>query len=736
MSEGTDGTTGGSPASASLSGSGELVRLLLDSTAEGIYGIDLEGNCTFANPACAKLLGYDDASDLMGKQMHKLAHHTRSDGEPYPVEECQIYQAFRQNEGTHVDNEMMFCADGVPFPAEYWSYPVERNGELVGCVVTFMDISERRQAEDEKDEADQLVRLLLNSTAEGIYGIDMQGNCTFANPASATLLGFDDVDDLLGKQMHDLIHHTRPDGSPYPVTECQIYKAFRERKGTHVDDEMMFRSNGDPFPAEYWSYPVEREGELVGCVVTFVDITERRRAEAEKQEADDLVRLLLDSTAEGIYGIDMQGNCTFANPACAKLLGVQSVDELIGEQMHNLVHHTRPNGEPYPVEECQIYQAFRDHRGTHVEDENMFCVDGNKFPAEYWSYPIERGGELVGCVVTFVDISDRRRVEEDMRQTEKIAAIGKLAAGMAHELNNPAAAAKRAAGQLVSALDDLQSATFALARSGIIKDQWDKLTDHANSLKQRSAEPVELSPLEASDREGELLTWLDGHGVEDGWELAPTLVSAGFLTSELDSLAAELPEGSLGPVVAWLCRTTTVHDIAGVVDRSTTSISDLVNTVKSYSLMDQAAVQYVDVHVGLEDTLSILRPRLNQGIEVVRDFSDDLPQIQVPAGELNQVWTNLIENAIDALGQSGTITVSTARSDGHVTVEIVDDGPGIPEEIRQKIFDPFFTTKEVGEGTGLGLDVVRRIVTSRCSGEIDFRSTPGETAFLVRLPIK
>ncbi len=604
VSEGADGRSGGPPAAASLSGSGELVRLLLDSTAEGIYGIDLEGNCTFANPACARLLGYDDASDLMGKQMHELAHHTRPDGEPYPVEECQIYQAFRQNEGTHVDDELMFCSDGVPFPAEYWSYPVERNGDLVGCVVTFMDISERRQAEDEKNEADELVRLLLNSTGEGIYGIDMEGRCTFANPASA------------------------------------------------------------------------------------------------------------------------------------KLLGVQSVDELVGEQMHNLVHHTRPNGEPYPVEECQIYKAFRDHQGTHVDDENMFCVDGNPFPAEYWSYPVERGGELVGCVVTFVDISDRRRVEEDMRQTEKIAAIGKLAAGLAHELNNPAAAAKRASGQLVGALDNLQSATFALARSGIIKDQWDKLTAHADSLKRRTAEPVELSPLEASDREGELITWLDNHGVEDGWELAPSLVSAGFQTSELDALAAELPKESVGAVVAWMCRTSTVHEIAGVVDRSTSSISELVDTVKSYSLMDQAAVQYVDIHVGLEDTLSILRPRLNQGIEVIRDFGSDLPQIKVPAGELNQVWTNLIENAIEALGQRGTITVCTARTDGHVTVEIIDDGPGIPEEIRAKIFDPFFTTKEVGEGTGLGLDVVRRIVTSLCSGEIDYRSVPGETAFLVRLPIE
>ena len=297
----------------------EIIRLLLDSTGEGIYGTDMDGVCTFANPACVRLLGFENEQDLLGKNMHELVHHTRPNGEPYPVSECQIYRAFREQVGVHVDDELMFCADGTAFPAEYWSYPVTRDDELVGCVLTFTDIRERRAAEDELQQQHDLVRLLLDSTAEGIYGIDLEGNCTFANPACVKLLGFESEADLLGQQMHQLVHHTRPNGDPYPVRECQIYKAFWEHAGVHVDDELMFCQGGTSFEAEYWSYPIEKDGELLGCVLTFVDITERRVAERAIRQQEELVRLLLQSTGEGLYGFDLDGNCTFANDACVRL---------------------------------------------------------------------------------------------------------------------------------------------------------------------------------------------------------------------------------------------------------------------------------------------------------------------------------------------------------------------------------------------------------------------------------
>jgi PAS domain S-box-containing protein len=582
---------------------------------------------------------------------------------------------------------------------------------------------------------DELVRLLMDSTGEGIYGVDLDGNCNFANEACSRILGFATTEELLGRHMHDLVHHTRPNGEHYPVEECRIYQAFRDHKGTHVDDEMMFKADGAPFPAEYWSYPVEREGELVGCVLTFVDITERRQVEEKLRGANELVRLLLDSSGEGTYGVNLDGNCTFANPACARLLGFDGIDDLMGKQMHELVHHTRSNGEPYPVEECRIYQAFRRGEGTHTDEEVMICADGKPFPAEYWSYPIERDGELVGCVVTFVDITERRRVEEGLRQTEKMAALGKLSAGLAHELNNPAAAAQRAASLLAEALDQAAAASAALHQAGISADTWQQLTEWSRKFRERSAEPLALSPLEVSDREEELLEWLETHGVSEAWIVAPTLVTARADLSQLDAIAELVPEEHLGSAIEWLRGAVVTHDLAGVVGKSTKNISDLVNVVKSYSYRDQAAVQQVDVHTGIEDTLKILAHKLRVGVEVVREYQDGLPEVEVQASELNQVWTNLIDNAIGAMDGKGTLTIRTQGEDGHLMVEIADDGPGIPEDVQSHIFDPFFTTKDVGEGTGLGLDVVRRIVRARCGGEIDFRTRPGETVFQVRLPV-
>ena len=216
-----------------------LAKLLLDSTGEGIYGVDLDGNCTFANPACVRLLGFDSDADLLGKHMHEMVHHTRADGRPYPMEECRIYQSFLRGAGVHVDDEVMWRHDGTNFPSEYWSYPMEHDGEMVGSVLTFVDISERKRAERKLRDSEETVRLLLDSTGEGIYGIDMNGNCTFANPACVSLLGFESANELLGRNMHELVHHTRPSGQAYPMVESRIYQAFRQGEGVHVDDEVM-----------------------------------------------------------------------------------------------------------------------------------------------------------------------------------------------------------------------------------------------------------------------------------------------------------------------------------------------------------------------------------------------------------------------------------------------------------------------------------------------------------------
>ena len=448
-----------------------------------------------------------------------------------------------------------------------------------------------------------------------------------------------------------------------------------------------------------------------------------------------MVRSLLESTGEGIYGADLDGNCTFANPSCLQFLGYKSDADLLGKNMHALVHHTRVSGEPYPVKECRIYRAFWEHQGIHVDDEVMWRSDGTGFPAEYWSYPVERDGELVGCAVTFVDITKRLGVEEELRQSEKMAALGKLAAGLAHELNNPAAAAGRASNQLLDALRELQDATNDLARVGIDQDLWGSLTEWDRLLQRRSDEPKELSPLEASDREEELIDWLESHKVEQGWELASTLVTAGVELEDLERIAATMPPHALGDAIGWLCRSFGTQDLARAVVQSSHSISRLVDAAKSFSYMDQDQVQTIDVHQGIEDTVTMLASRFTDAIEIVREYGHDLPSIQVPASELNQVWMNVLDNALDAVGERGRITIRTREDGSDIVVEIEDDGVGIPPDIENKIFDPFFTTKDVGQGVGLGLDVARRIVTTRCGGEIDCRPQPGRTVFEVRLPL-
>ena len=338
-------------------------------------------------------------------------------------------------------------------------------------------------------------------------------------------------------------------------------------------------------------------------------------------------------------------------------------------------------------------------------------------------------------MVTFVDITERRKAEEDLRQSEKMAALGKLSAGLAHELNNPAAAAGRASSQLLDTLGELQAAPIELVRAGTSHELWVFLGEWDQEIRNRSSEALDLSPLEASDREDELVDWLDSHGVLDGYDKASTLVEARVHTEDLDAIAAMLPEGALSEGIGWLCRCFIARELATAVVRSSQTISTLVNAVKSYAYTDQDPVQNIDVHLGIEDTMVMLGSRLKPEIQVVRQYDSGLPRIQVRASELNQVWMNLLDNALDAIGERGTLTIRTYREDDNLTVEIADDGPGVPREIQSRIFDPFFTTKGVGQGTGLGLDIAHRIVTVRCNGQIGFHSRPGQTVFWVRLPI-
>ena len=327
------------------------------------------------------------------------------------------------------------------------------------------------------------------------------------------------------------------------------------------------------------------------------------------------------------------------------------------------------------------------------------------------------------------------------QQRERLSSLGTMAAGLAHELNNPASVSRRAAGRLREGSENLHSLgmklALAAARGDIESTQLDALERLIDRFLGRGRVPA-LDTLTRSDREDEIALWLEDHGVEEAWEISPTLVGANLGMADLELVQETVPSGALAGALRYLEAALGVTGLVDEVEESTARISKLIDTMQGYSFMDRAPTQEVDLNQALDDTVAILGYKL-EDIQVERDYDPNLPSITAHGNELNQVWTNLIDNAIDAVAESdgsGHIRLRTTSEGDGVLVEISDDGPGIPEEIQDRIFEPFFTTKDVGKGAGLGLDVSYRIVVGRHGGDVRVVSRPGETRCEVRLPMK
>ena len=364
--------------------------------------------------------------------------------------------------------------------------------------------------------------------------------------------------------------------------------------------------------------------------------------------------------------------------------------------------------------------------GRLIADSRLLAMDIPQFHAM-----LARCPSLIKAVLAA--FSNRvQSMDSVIQQNDKLAGLGKLSAGLAHELNNPAAASRRSAQQLRKTVQTLQSSSLTLNQQ-LTTAQMEQLALLRDIVSKKQA--LELDALEQSEREDELGAWLDDHGIADSWDLAPTFVRVGLDVQQLDDFAARIEPASPADALAWLEATLTATELLDEIDHSTSRISELIQAMKEYAYMDQAKQQEVDIHEGIDNTLKIMQHKLKHDIVVTREYDRSLPRVMVYGSELNQVWTNIIDNAVDALDGHGQIKIRTWREGDFIQVEISDNGSGIPPEVQSHIFEPFFTTKGVGKGTGLGLDIAHRIVVDDHHGDITVTSKPGDTRFQVCLPI-
>jgi len=332
-------------------------------------------------------------------------------------------------------------------------------------------------------------------------------------------------------------------------------------------------------------------------------------------------------------------------------------------------------------------------------------------------------------------VARMRSTEGLLRQSERMAQLGTLTAGVAHELNNPAAAVKRGAAQLVDSVESYAKSQRTIAGFALSPAQEDSLATLLGEVAETAVNPPEIDPLDRSDLEYELQNWLEDRSIDDAWQIGPDLVNAGFTRAKLESLEQSFGAEAAPAVAILASKSAGVSGLLAEVGQASSQISNIVGSLKTYSYLDQAPVQTIDVSEGVDSSLLMLRGKLKQGVTVHREYADDLPSIQAYGSELNQVWTNIIDNAVDAMNGVGELAVRIYSSATDVVVELEDNGPGIPEEIQHKIFDSFFTTKEPGKGTGLGLDITYNIIVHKHRGNITVLSEPGKTCFQISLPI-
>jgi PAS domain S-box-containing protein len=660
-------------AEEALQQSESLFRAIAENAGDLILIVDYPGMKTlYVSPAYQKLLGYS-ATELQDRNSLGMVHP-----DDLPI----IYRATEKmvREGANgVIAELRFRhKNGNWHYVESHGCAVRNSGgDLERIVVISRIIDDRILARRKLEDREERLQLLLDSTAEAIYGLDLSGNCTFCNQALLRMLGYQDASSLLGKNMHEVIHYSRADGSHYPVEECCIFQAFREGSVMHVDDEVVWRADGTSLPVEYWSHPVRHEGKMVGAMVAFVDITERKAAQEALRRAHEEAELFINSVPSILIGISRDSRIKRWNLAAARVFGLTAVEVAYKHLANCGIQWARAD---MPAE---IDSWFADREPRSIEVLPFVINAETRFlglALKWISAPEEGVDELL---IIGSDVTEREILGQQLRQAQKLEAIGRLAAGIAHEINTP-----------IQYVGD---------NTRFLQESWRSF--HAlfaiTRVMQQEATPGPISP--------QTLQRFDALAQGADFE---------YLQTEIPHAIEQSLEG---------------------IQR----VTKIVRAMKEFSHPGSEEKKSIDINQAIETTITVARSEWKYVSDVETHFDPDLPLVLCYAGEFNQVILNLLINAAQAIAHvvgdgsqgKGKIVVSTARDQDSVEISISDTGAGIPEAVRARVFEPFFTTKPVGKGTGQGLSLAHTAIVRRHGGKIWFDSELGKgTTFYIRIP--